>query len=110
MINRLPVEFADSARDDIYDITEYVALAAGSYRTAAKFVARIEAKCQRIGNAPRAGRPRNDLLPGLRTVPFERSAVIAYIVEHDRVRIVNVFYGGRDFETILRDGDTELEH
>ena len=102
MISRLPVEFADSAKDDIYNITEYIALAAGSYRTAAKFVGRIEVKCQRIGDAPRAGRPRNDLLPGLRTVPFERSAVIAYVVEQDMIRIINVFYGGRDFETLLR--------
>ena len=90
----MPVEFADSAKDDIYNITEYIALAAGSYRTAAKFVGRIEVKCQRIGDAPRAGRPRNDLLPGLRTVPFEHSAVIAYVVEQDMIRIINVFTAG----------------
>ena len=94
MISRLPVEFADSAKDDIYNITEYIALAAGSYRTAAKYVGRIEVKCQRIGDAPRAGRPRNDLLPGLRTVPFERSAVIAYVIEQDMIRIINVFTAG----------------
>ncbi|MDB5525973.1 MAG: hypothetical protein JWM58_3736 [Rhizobium sp.] len=31
-------------------------------------------------------------------VPFEHSAVIAYKVEHDRVRITNIFYGGRDYD------------
>lgn len=109
MIRRLRVEFADSAKDDIYNITEHIALATGSYRTAAKFVVRIEARCDRIANAPRAGRRRDDLVPGLRTVPFEHSAVIAYIVENDAVRIINIFYGGRDFETLLR-GDAGGDH
>lgn len=102
MIRRLPVEFADSAKDDIYNIVEYVALAAGSYRTAARFVARIEAKCLKIGDAPRAGRARDDLLPGLRTIPFEHSAVIAYVVEQNVIRVTNIFYGGRHFEALLR--------
>ena len=56
-------------------------------------------RCDRIGNVPHGGRPRDDLEPGLRTVPFEHSAVIAYKVEDDLVRIVNIFYGGRDFES-----------
>jgi toxin ParE1/3/4 len=34
-------------------------------------------------------------------VPFERVAVIAYRVEPNRVRITNVFYGGRDFEALF---------
>lgn len=41
----------------------------------------------------------------LRTVPFERSAVIAYVIDQDMVRIVNIFYGGRDFEALLREVD-----
>jgi toxin ParE1/3/4 len=35
-------------------------------------------------------------------MPFERSAVIAYSVEDDRVRVTNVFYGGRDFVAIYK--------
>lgn len=42
-------------------------------------------------------------MKGLRTVPFERSALIAYIIRNDRVVITNVFYGGRDYEALLRD-------
>lgn len=38
-------------------------------------------------------------------VPFEHSAVIAYVVESNIVRIVNVFYGGRDYETLMRGGE-----
>lgn len=68
------------------------------------FVQRIKDRCERIGDAPHGGRPRDDLEPGLRTVPFERSAMIVYRVERDRVRITNIFYGGQDFEALFRDG------
>jgi toxin ParE1/3/4 len=37
----------------------------------------------------------------LRTVPFERKAVIAYRVTN-AVEITNVFYGGRDYEALYR--------
>ena len=42
-------------------------------------------------------------MPGLRTVPFEHSG-IAYVIEGDSVFIVNIFYGGRDFEALMRGG------
>jgi toxin ParE1/3/4 len=48
---------------------------------------------------------RDDLKPGLRTVPFEHSAVIAYTVEDRRVRITNIFYGGRDYEALFGGAD-----
>ena len=54
------------------------------------------------------GRPRDDLKVGLRTVPFERKAVIAYRVEADCVRISSIFYGGGDFEALYR-GHSERE-
>lgn len=47
---------------------------------------------------------RDDLAPGLRIVPFEHSAVIAYHVA-DAVEIVNTFYGGRNYEALFRVGD-----
>ena len=49
-------------------------------------------------------------MPGLRTVTFERSAIIGYVIEENKVRITNVFHGGRDFEALLRDaGKAEEE-
>jgi toxin ParE1/3/4 len=41
------------------------------------------------------------LEPGLRTIPFERRAVIAYRVTN-AVEITNIFYGGRDYEALYR--------
>ncbi len=45
---------------------------------------------------------RDDLDEGLRITGFERRAVIAWKVEGDTVRITNIFYGGRDYEAVLR--------
>jgi toxin ParE1/3/4 len=33
---------------------------------------------------------------------FERRATIAFIVGDDRVRVIRVFYGGRNYERLLR--------
>ncbi len=40
-------------------------------------------------------------------MPFEHSAVIAYQVEDDRVRITNIFYGGKDYEALYRGSQDE---
>ena len=64
------------------------------------------ARCRKTGNAARGGRRRDDLVPGLRIVPFERTAVIAYVVT-DKVEITNIFYGGRDYESLLGNEEGE---
>ncbi len=103
MIQRLDVSYGKAARDDLDRIYGYIIENGGSPHVALRFVLRIENRCQKIGDVPHGGRPRDDLSPGLRTVPFERSAVIAYIIDDNSVRITNVFYGGRDFEALFRD-------
>jgi toxin ParE1/3/4 len=50
------------------------------------------------------GRKRDDLLPGLRTIGFERRVTVAFVVSADAVLIEGIFYGGRDFEAALRNG------
>jgi toxin ParE1/3/4 len=102
MIQRLIVVLSENAISDLEAIGNYILDKGGSETIANGFVDRIRERCQNIGNAPRGGRPRDDIMPGLRTVPFEHSAVIAYVIEGDRVFIVNVFYGGRDFEALMR--------
>ncbi|RWQ49071.1 type II toxin-antitoxin system RelE/ParE family toxin [Mesorhizobium sp.] len=81
----------------------YLLESSGSKNIADGLVDRIKQRCQSIGNAPRGGRSRDDIAPGLRTVPFEHPA-ITYVVDDDLVRIVNIFYGGRDYEALMRDG------
>jgi toxin ParE1/3/4 len=40
-------------------------------------------------------------------VTISSRAVIAYKVDGDRVRIVNIFYGGRDYESLYHGIATE---
>ncbi|RWD88666.1 type II toxin-antitoxin system RelE/ParE family toxin [Mesorhizobium sp.] len=104
MIQRLAVVLSEAAISDLDAIAAYIFESSGSGSIAISFVDRIRDRCHSIGNAPRGGRQHDDIVPGLRTVPFEHSAVIAYIVESNIVRIVNIFYGGRDYEALLRGG------
>lgn len=106
-MKRLPVAYRPEAREDLAAVFRTVLDVSRSADVAERFVRRIFERCERIGDAPHGGRPRDDLEPGLRTVPFERSAVIAYRVEAEWVLVVNVFYGGRDFEALYRDDPGE---
>ncbi|TXM66533.1 type II toxin-antitoxin system RelE/ParE family toxin [Methylobacterium sp. WL12] len=108
-MRRLPVSYRAEALDDLRDIFRMILLASRSVPTARGFVQRIKDRCERIGDAPHGGRPRDDLETGLRTVPFEHTAVIAYRAEPTSVRITNVFYGGRDFEALYRGASSEDE-
>ena len=99
---RLDVELDSSARNDLVEIWEYISENSVSDTIADRSVERIKASCDKIGNAPYGGRARDDILPGVRLVPFERSAVILYVVETERVLIKKIFYGGRDYEALMR--------
>ncbi len=102
-MNRFKVTYQESAAADILDIYRWVYEVSLDPVAADRFTARLIAACERIGDIPHGGRSRDDLLTGLRTVPFERRAVIAYVVTDETVCITNVFYGGRDYEGLLRD-------
>lgn len=99
----LEVEYQPDALSDLEDIYQFVVRLSGSAAVAERFVGRIIDQCDRIGELPFMGTARDDLRPGLRTVGFERRAVIAYTIEPECVRITNVFYGGRDYEALYRD-------
>lgn len=95
------VTYREEAIADILDIYRWVYEVSLDPVTAQRFTARLTAACERIGDAPFGGRPRDDLFPGLRTVPFEKRAVIAYLVGDGAVDITNVFYGGRYYEALF---------
>lgn len=112
----LPVEFSASALDDLEAIYTYILDKSANAVVASGFTDRIVDRAEKIGDAPNGGAPRPDLgeglRQGLRMVPFERSAVIIYRVapenvqpetpQSQTVQIINVFYGGRDYEALLR--------
>jgi toxin ParE1/3/4 len=101
-MRRLPVRFRAEAVADLTEILDYLMSQGASEATALGFVHRIRRTCETIGGVPEGYPSRSDLGPGIRIAPFEHSAVIAYRVDDEAVEIVNVFYGGRDYEALMR--------
>lgn len=92
------------------DIFHGVPRVSASPVVARRYVERIRARGRLISTLPHAGRLRDDLARGLRTVPFERRAVIVYRVVDETVEITNIFHGGRDYAALYRrrEADTDL--
>lgn len=93
---------APEARDRLDAIYDYVASAA-SPGIALAFTGGIIDHLARLSDYPLMGTPRDDLRQGLRTLAYRRRVTIAYIVEEAAVVVIGVYYGGQDFETLLRD-------
>jgi toxin ParE1/3/4 len=99
----LKVRFRPQARADLFALYDYIAAEAGE-AVAGGYIDRIETACLSLAHFPQRGTRREDLAPGLRTIGFERRVLIAFRVDRSAVTIVNIFYGGRDFERVLRAG------
>lgn len=94
--------FSPSARRQLEAIYDYVA-EASTADTAERFTDAILDHIAKLSDFPRRGTPRDDLAPGLRTLSFRRRITIAFAVESDLVSVIGIFYGGQNFETLLRD-------
>ena len=86
-MKRLKVTYRTEAKDDLLQIYRWVYEASLDPEVAGRFLDRLVERCDRIGDAPHGGRPRDDLELGLRTVPFEHSAVAACGTPGDRVDV-----------------------
>ncbi len=91
------VLFTPLAERQLDSLCRYIAERAGE-SVADGYVGRIVAFCQGLSSFPLRGTARDDLVPGLRTLGFERRTTIAFMVMPDAVLIEGVFYGGQDFE------------
>src|SRR5215203_6746233 len=60
-----------------------------------------------LDHFPRRGKPRDDVTAGLRTLVYRKRATIAYRILDDTVEVTRVFYAGRDYDAILRQGTSE---
>jgi toxin ParE1/3/4 len=91
------------AREDLAEIYRRRAEAEGA-QSAAELVSAIQDRCDGLTTFPERGTPRPEIGPGLRSIPFRRKAVIAYLVEPDAVAIVGIMYGGRDLGALQEPG------
>jgi len=99
---KVRTKYSPSAAKQLQDLYDYVAQASGPERANA-FVGSIADYCERLAASPYRGTKRDDLRPGVRIVGFRRRVTIAFSVRGAAVEILGVFYGGRSFESVLRD-------
>ncbi len=70
------MKYRPPADADLLDIAAYVLDRSQNIATAQAYVDRLYARCERIGDAPRAGVPREGLGAGIRMAVFEKRVVI----------------------------------
>ncbi|MCO4892837.1 type II toxin-antitoxin system RelE/ParE family toxin [Cupriavidus sp. WGtm5] len=99
-----PVVFAPEFVEQLEDLYDYVAEAASPY-IAARYTDAIVEYCESLSTFPHRGTLRDDVRPWLRITHYKKRAVIAFAVDTDKVSIIGLFYGGRDYETMLNESD-----
>ncbi len=98
------VVFSPEAEEHLDQLYRYIAEAADP-TVAARYVDAVIGYCEGLAEFPLRGRARDDIRPGLRTLSYQKRAVVAFAVRADTVVVLGVFHGGRDYEAILNDPD-----
>jgi toxin ParE1/3/4 len=107
-MKRYAVIFTIRAESQLDSLFTYIADHSSEAR-ADGFVSGIVAACMSLAAFPERGRKRDDIRPNLRTKGYKRLVTIAFSVDTktETVAIHAVFYGGQDFEQLLRDADRD---
>ena len=95
--------FMPDAIRDLENIYAYISEQSGFSERAWAYMEKLKLKCQELATSPLRGRQRNDLMNGLRIYPLDQRTVAAFLVDESEqtVCILNIFYGGRDYEALL---------
>jgi len=90
------VVFSPEAQTDLFDLYDYIAEQNSAERAIA-YLGRIEKFCLSLTTLSERGTGKDEVRPCLRIIGFERRVTIAFQVQSDRVTILRILYGGRDF-------------
>ncbi|MBO6553161.1 MAG: type II toxin-antitoxin system RelE/ParE family toxin [Roseitalea sp.] len=97
-MKRRNLVYASTAEADLLSLHSQIA-SASSFVIATRYIERIEAFCASFDLAAERGAARDDLMPGLRIVGFERRITIAFTVDDETVTFLRFFYGGQDWDS-----------
>lgn len=99
------VVFSLEAEDQLAALYNHIAEAA-SPDIAARYTEAVVAHCEGLAVFPVRGTMREDVRPGLRITNYKKRMVIAFEADPEAglLSVIGFFYGGQDFETLLRDG------
>jgi len=100
------VKFAARATRQLTELYTYIADHSDEIR-AGGFVDGIISCCRALETFPERGTKRDDIYPHLRIFGYARRVTIAFTVDPTSTTVIihGVFYGGQDFEQLLRDND-----
>lgn len=101
---RRPAVWSPEARADLSEIWDYYARTAGRLR-ADDIVRELNNACRLFEDHPFAGRARDEIRPGLRSI-VSRPYVIFYRIRGGVAEIVRVLHGRRDLEDIFAEDST----
>ncbi len=100
-MKRRQIIYTADAATDLETIYDTVAEAADTV-VAAQYDRRLREFCEGLAYGAERGSLRDDIRPHLRVIGFERRISVAFAVEGDRVVILRLFYGSRDWNSALR--------
>ncbi len=89
------------ASRDIEAIADYLATQSSLDR-AEQFLNGIDSTLQRIAQFPQIGRKRDELYPGLRSLPYEKY-LIFYRLLNDDIEVLRVVSGYQDLTALFDD-------
>lgn len=91
------------AIQDLTDIYEYITEKSELPEVAWAYLEKLRLKYHGLGTTPLIGQQRDDLRKNLRIIAIDRNAIAAFEVNEDKkiVTILNIFYGGRNYEAIM---------
>jgi toxin ParE1/3/4 len=95
------VNFSPEAEEQLAALYRYLAIEA-SPNIAERYTDAIVTYCEGLTTFPHRGNCRDDIRPGWRITNYRKRTVIAFEVGDERVSIIGIFHGGRDYETILQ--------
>ena len=92
------------AQQQLNELDDWITKAA-SVEIARRFVSEILDHIEGILVFPLAGRAHDHVRPGVRTTPFRKRTLVAYVIDESSgelvVNILGVFHGGQDWEASL---------
>jgi len=59
--------------------------------------------CRSPADFPRRGRGRDEIRPGLRSIPCARAFIVFYAIDENEVQIIRVLHARREIATAFED-------
>jgi toxin ParE1/3/4 len=96
------VILTEEAIDDLVNMHTTISVQAG-LSVADAYIERLKQFIRRFELASERGTLRSDIRENLRIVGFEKRVTVAFTVKDSSVYILRIFWGGQNWQNILKD-------